>query len=86
VLKSTYHGKTTLDLSPFVVDEITIVGSRCGPFAPALRLLERGEVDTSGLIGEVFPLGQGTDAVLAAQEHGAMKMLLSMKSESGYAE
>ncbi|HEX9094132.1 MAG TPA: alcohol dehydrogenase catalytic domain-containing protein, partial [Coriobacteriia bacterium] len=44
VLKSTYHGELTLDMAPFVVDEITIVGSRCGPFAPALDLLVRGDV------------------------------------------
>jgi threonine dehydrogenase-like Zn-dependent dehydrogenase len=42
VLKSTYRGEVTLDLAPFVVDEITVVGSRCGPFAPALELLARG--------------------------------------------
>jgi 2-desacetyl-2-hydroxyethyl bacteriochlorophyllide A dehydrogenase len=86
VLKSTYHAKVTLDLAPFVVDEITIVGSRCGPFAPALRLLERGEVDPRGLVGETFPLARGAEAVLAAQEPGAMKVLLDMRPESGGSE
>ena len=76
VLKSTYHGEVTLDLAPFVVDEITVVGSRCGPFAPALRMLERGDVDPTPLIGETYPLAQGVDAVRAAQQPGAMKILL----------
>ncbi len=82
VLKSTYRGEVTLDLAPFVVDEITIVGSRCGPFAPALRLLERGEVDPSGLVGGTFPLARAAEAILAAQEPGAMKMLLTMGTVS----
>ena len=60
VLKSTYRGEVTLDLAPFVVDEITVVGSRCGPFAPALRLLERGDVDPTPLIGETYPLAQAS--------------------------
>ena len=76
VLKSTYAGEVTLDLSPFVVDEITIVGSRCGPFAPALRLLERGDVDPTGLIAERFPLEQGVEAMTRAAERGVMKVLL----------
>ncbi len=76
MLKSTYRGEVSLDLAPFVVDEITIVGSRCGPFAPALRLLERGEVDPLPLIGETYPLAEAVDAVAAAQQPGAMKVLL----------
>jgi threonine dehydrogenase-like Zn-dependent dehydrogenase len=44
VLKSTYAGMTEMDMSIFVVNEITLVGSRCGPFEPALRLLEKGMV------------------------------------------
>ena len=76
VLKSTYAGEVTLDLSPFVVDEITIVGSRCGPFAPALRLLERGDVDPTGLIAERFGLERGVEAMARAAERGVMKVLL----------
>ena len=81
VLKSTYHGEVTLDLAPFVVDEITIVGSRCGPFAPALRMLERGDVDPTPLIGQTFPLARATEAVWAAQQPGAMKVLLRASAE-----
>lgn len=76
VLKSTYRGAVTLDLAPFVVDEITVVGSRCGPFAPALRLLERGEVDPRPLIGETFPLAEAVAAMVAAQQPSAMKVLI----------
>ena len=76
VLKSTYRGEVTLALAPFVVDEITIVGSRCGPFAPALRLLERGEIDPLPLIAERFPLERAVDAMEAAARPGMMKVLL----------
>ena len=76
MLKSTYAGEVTLDLSPFVVDEITVVGSRCGPFAPALRLLERGDVDPTPLIAERYPLERALDAMARAAERGVMKVLL----------
>jgi threonine dehydrogenase-like Zn-dependent dehydrogenase len=76
VLKSTYHGEITLDLAPFVVDEITIVGSRCGPFAPALHLLERGDVDPTPLIAGRFPLREAVEAMRVAGEPGTMKVLL----------
>lgn len=76
VLKSTYAGEVTLDLSPFVVDEITIVGSRCGPFAPALRLLERGDIDPRPLIAERFALDDAVAAMGRAAERGVMKVLL----------
>jgi 2-desacetyl-2-hydroxyethyl bacteriochlorophyllide A dehydrogenase len=76
VLKSTYRGEVTLALAPFVVDEITIVGSRCGPFAPALRLLEKEEVDPRPLIARSHPLGQAVEAMAEAARPGTMKILL----------
>lgn len=76
VLKSTYAGDVTLDLSPFVVDEITVVGSRCGPFAPALRLLASGDVDPTPLVAERFPLASAVEAMSRAAERGVMKVLL----------
>lgn len=76
VLKSTYHGFVELDLSPLVVDEITIVGSRCGPFAPALRLLEAGLVDPVPLIEATYALDRAVEAVEAAQRPRAMKVLI----------
>jgi 2-desacetyl-2-hydroxyethyl bacteriochlorophyllide A dehydrogenase len=76
VLKSTYRGDITLALAPFVVDEITVVGSRCGPFAPALRLLERGDVDPLALIAARRPLADAVAAMELAARPGVMKVLL----------
>jgi 2-desacetyl-2-hydroxyethyl bacteriochlorophyllide A dehydrogenase len=76
VLKSTYRGEMTVNWSPLVVDEITIVGSRCGPFAPALRLLERGEIDPAALIAARYPLSKAVEAAQAAQMPGMLKVLL----------
>lgn len=76
VLKSTYRGEVTLDLRPFVVDEITVVGSRCGPFAPALRLLERGDVDPTVLIAARYDLGDAVAAMEEAARPETMKVLL----------
>lgn len=76
VLKSTYQGEMTINWSPFVVDEITIVGSRCGPFEPALRLLERGEVDPTVLIAERYPLARALEAYEDAKKPGMLKVLL----------
>jgi 2-desacetyl-2-hydroxyethyl bacteriochlorophyllide A dehydrogenase len=76
VLKSTYRGRMEVDLSSLVVDEITLLGSRCGPFAPALRLLEQGLVDPLPLIDGRFALEEGEAALARAAEPGAMKVLL----------
>jgi alcohol dehydrogenase len=74
VLKSTYAGAVRVDLSVLVVDELTLVGSRCGPFAPALRLLEGRLVETAPLIADVYALDDGLAAFEAAQH--ALKILL----------
>lgn len=76
VLKSTFHGTPTWEASRIVVDEITVVGSRCGRFAPALDLLTRGSVDVTGLITDEMPLSQGVAAMSRAAEKGVMKVLL----------
>lgn len=76
VLKSTYRGEITLNLSPLVVDEITLLGSRCGPFAPALRLLEKGLVDPLPLIAARFGLEEGLQAFAFAAQAGTLKVLL----------
>ena len=55
ILKSTYATKANLDLTPIVVDEITVVGSRCGPFPPALRLLAEDQLDVFSLIDAHYP-------------------------------
>jgi threonine dehydrogenase-like Zn-dependent dehydrogenase len=76
VLKSTYHGKAAIDMAPFVVDEITLVGSRCGPFAPALRALARGEVDPRPLVDARYPLAEAVAAFEHAARPGALKILV----------
>nr|WP_242041830.1 alcohol dehydrogenase catalytic domain-containing protein [Alkalinema sp. FACHB-956] len=78
VLKSTYAGQLSLDMSAIVVDELTIVGSRCGPFAPALDLLAQGKVDVTPLIQARYPLSQGLAAFDQAQQKGTLKVLLEM--------
>jgi len=78
VLKSTFHDDVEVNLSTLVVDEITLVGSRCGPFAPALRLLERGLVEVESLISATYPLYEGLAAFEQAQEKGTLKVLLEM--------
>jgi threonine dehydrogenase-like Zn-dependent dehydrogenase len=78
VLKSTYAGKLSLDMSAIVVDELTLVGSRCGPFAPALALLARGAVDVQSLVQAEYPLSDGLAAFDHAQQRGTLKVLLAM--------
>ena len=62
VLKSTFHGETPVAFSPLVVDEITIVGSRCGPFARAIDLLAAGRIDVKPLVAGTYPLTQFAEA------------------------
>lgn len=76
VLKSTFQGKTNLEMWRVVVDEITIIGSRCGRFAPALELLREGKIDVESFISEEFALEKGVEAIEKAQQKGAMKVLL----------
>jgi threonine dehydrogenase-like Zn-dependent dehydrogenase len=76
VLKSTYHGKAAIDMAPFVVDEITLVGSRCGPFAPALAALARGEVDPRPLVEARYPLAEAVAAFDHASRPGTLKILV----------
>ncbi len=76
VLKSTFHGAAPVETWPIVVKEITVVGSRCGPFAKAITLLRSGEVDPTLLITRTFPLDQSPAAIQYAQRAGIMKVLL----------
>ena len=76
VLKSTFAGDTALNLSAIVVDELTIVGSRCGPFAPALAALASGAVDVSPLIDARLPLADAVDAMARAGAPGTLKVLV----------
>jgi threonine dehydrogenase-like Zn-dependent dehydrogenase len=82
VLKSTYHGSLNADLAMAVVDEITLVGSRCGPFAPALRLLEQGLVDVTPLIQARYPLTKAPMAFEHAARPGTLKILIDVAPTS----
>jgi threonine dehydrogenase-like Zn-dependent dehydrogenase len=77
VLKSTFAGDSPLNLSAVVVDEITIVGSRCGPFAPALAALADGRVHVTPLIDARYPLGDAVEAMARAAAPGALKVLIA---------
>lgn len=76
VLKSTYKGEMGVNFSSIVVDEINIVGSRCGPFEPALRLMESKQVDPTVLIDSEFSLGNALKAFEHAAETGVLKVLV----------
>lgn len=79
VLKSTYAGPLTTDMSRLVVDEIRLVGSRCGPFDAALRLLQAGLVDPLPLVDATFPLAEGVAAMTYAAQPGVGKVLLAVE-------
>lgn len=76
VLKSTFHGTTEMNAARVVVDEISIVGSRCGRFEPALDLLKRNAIDVDSLISEEYPLARGVHAMKRARTKGILKVLL----------
>jgi threonine dehydrogenase-like Zn-dependent dehydrogenase len=76
VLKSTFHGATEIDAAQIVVDEISIVGSRCGRFAPALDLLKKGAIELDSMISEEYPLSKGMFAMDRASQKGVLKVLL----------
>lgn len=80
ILKSTFHGGAVpVDTTRIVVDEISLIGSRCGRFENALALLETGKVDVEPLIAAEFKLSNGVEAFEKASQRGTLKVLL--KSE-----
>lgn len=76
VLKSTFKGDVQVNLSKLVVNEIEVIGSRCGPMDGALRLLEQGLIDTDAMISATYPLSRGLEAFEAAAAPGVLKVLL----------
>ena len=76
VLKSTFHGSTEIDAARIVVDEISIVGSRCGRFEPALDLLKKNAIDVDSLISEEHSLSNALKAITRAKTRGVLKVLL----------
>jgi threonine dehydrogenase-like Zn-dependent dehydrogenase len=80
VVKSTFAGHLSIDPALLVVPEVRLIGSRCGPFPAALRLLEWGWLDPRPLISRVFPLSQGLAALDFARQKGMLKVLLAGSS------
>lgn len=76
VLKSTFHGAAPIESWPIVVNEITMLGSRCGPFAKAIALLRAKLLDPRPLITRTFPLSEASKAMKFAQKKGVLKVLL----------
>ena len=76
LLKSTFHGAAPVETWPIVVKEITVVGSRCGPFAKAIALLRTAKVDPTPLISRTFALAEAAEAIDYAQRRDVMKVLL----------
>lgn len=76
VLKSTFHGAASVETWPTVVKELTIIGSRCGPFADAISLLRSGRVNPTPLITKTFSLADAPKAIQFAQKLGVIKILL----------
>jgi len=76
LLKSTFHGAASVETWPIVVKEITVFGSRCGPFAKAIALLRSGKVDPTPLISRSFAMKDAPAAIGYAQKRGVLKVLL----------
>jgi len=76
IMKSTVHGLVKIDTAPAIVNEVTLVGSRCGRFGPAIRMLASGRVRVDPLISEQLPLERGQEAYKQAAAKGVLKVLL----------
>ena len=79
ILKSTIAASKEFNFAPVVVDEITIVGSRCGQFAPALRLIESGRIDVKPLISDIFELDESIAAFERNKEKSSIKVIVKVK-------
>jgi len=75
-MKSTVHGEVAVNTAPIVVNEITLIGSRCGRFEPALALLQSGALNVSEMIAEEYPLSRASRAFTRANQPGILKVLL----------
>jgi threonine dehydrogenase-like Zn-dependent dehydrogenase len=78
ILKSTVAAGKPLNLAPLVIDEITVIGSRCGPFREAIRALAEKEIDVASLIYRRMKLDQGVEAMRIAGTPGVLKVILTM--------
>ena len=82
VLKTTVAGNHNLSLAPVVIDEVRVIGSRCGPFPPAIAALAGGRIDVKPLIAAEFPIEEAEAAFHAATQPGARKILLNVDQRS----
>ena len=78
ILKSTYQEKTSINFAKIVIDEIKIIGSRCGPFGQAITLLDKKLVKVEPLISKIFPFKNAVDAFNFAQKN-SLKILIDFK-------
>ena len=78
VLKSTIAASKELNLAPIVINEITILGSRCGRFEPAMRLIASGKIDFSQMISKIYPIEQAINAFDANNAKDTIKILLKI--------
>lgn len=76
ILKSTVHGEVAVDTAPVIVNEVTLVGSRCGRFEPALDLLRTGKINLPPMLSGTFPLKEAPRAFKEAAKRGVLKILL----------
>jgi alcohol dehydrogenase len=76
ILKSTVHGEVPIDTAPVIVNEITLVGSRCGRFEPALELLRLGAIDVESMVSDSMPLAEAAAGFRRASQPGVLKVLL----------
>jgi len=76
VMKTTVAGREPMNLAGIVIDEITVIGSRCGPFEPAIKALANGTVSVRELIDDVRPLEAGVEALQEVRAGGKLKVLL----------
>jgi len=79
VLKSTFATDSGMNLAPIVIDEINVVGSRCGPFAPAVAALDSGDIEVTDLISHRFDLDRGAEALHAAGDGRSLKVLIDVR-------
>jgi alcohol dehydrogenase len=79
-MKSTIHGAAAMDMAPVIINEITLIGSRCGRFEPAINLLRSRRINVADLISEFLPLGQARRAFALAGKRGVLKVLLTPAS------
>ncbi len=78
VVKSTVTARFSINLAPLVINEVTVLGSRCGPFKPALRALSDGAIRVADLIAKTFPVEKALEAFEFASKPGTLKVLIKM--------